>query len=771
MENIVGLSLPTMTMIISIFLLGMGLGSYLFSQFRLNYRSAWTFFCFGQIFLCFLGLIYAKTKGLDFISSISTPDIDRISFVYSVRLILLCLYILPTAMLVGAGFPLLLSLSNFYQLKLSPRLIYLSNLIGSAMGAILTGFVLLPHIGLAASSAVAAAIHLFAGLLVYLLSRLCKPLSIVESEHDFREEAESQESIWKNFPISTLLLTAVALAGFFNMFLELIFIRYYSLTLGSSTWAYCLVLATILLALSGSTLFTGKKVRYSLPLLFMLAGTYLLFIVLFLSQLPIIFVSLKCKIGSLLSIVLILIWTIFPVSLSLGAILPQCLNAIEETTKNITPAQIYTVNLFAAVLGCLVGGNVAIPCFNLFSNHAIYLAFISSALVLLATGSILYISIMSSSKKVFWTAMPITILSCAAVWFFLYKKSYWNEASLTAGLNYISPHDLKNIQSLSKAINLPLLFYKEGLNSTVSAMTNPKLNVICLKTDGQMEAALPLNSNLPAPSSDITTQIMLGMLPTHFCQTHPRDAFLLGYGTGLTARAILLDPDVNHLTVAELEPAVFEASNFFVPHYGHIFSQNKNLNKMHIKTIDGRCLLSLLDKHYDTIICQAGEPCREACAHLYTLEFWQLARSRLNSQGVLCQWLPLYGMDGDSLLSLLHTFQYVFPNTVIVKLDRSAELILLGFNTSKPRQNIPDLVKKLLAQVAVNSNNLSPICLVASLTPNNCITNHLFNKDDFPFVQYKLQALLAQKGFRIENDLDKTIQRFLTAFPSANYLK
>ena len=263
----------------------------------------------------------------------------------------------------------------------------------------------------------------------------------------------------------------------------------------------------------------------------------------FSSQLPFIFTSLKSLIGFLLSSILIMIWTIFPVCLCLGTVLPCCFNTAEMKggLSSCTPGQIYAVNLFAAVAGCIVGGIVIVPFLNFFSNHAIYLAFILSSLVLLITGIISSIPVVLSSQKMAWITTALSVLLCLTIWALVTSTSYWNASTLTAGLNYLSSDDVKAIKHLHKAVDLPLLFYKEGLNSTVSIMTNPKLNVICLKTDGQMEAALPLNSNLPAASSDEKTQIMLGFCPS-FLPTQPENVFLLGYGTGITARSILLNP-------------------------------------------------------------------------------------------------------------------------------------------------------------------------------------------------------------------------------------
>jgi len=811
MEKIVGSAMPTMTMMVAIFLLGMGLGAYLFSKIRLNYHSAAKFYCLNQFFLFALGLIFAGSNGLDFLACLSVNNIDWVPFAYVIRLSLLCLYLLPTAILVGAGFPILLSLCGFCQLNISARIIYLFNLLGSAAGALLTGFVLLPHLGIGKTTVVAAAVHLIAGLLIAVVSRVFELSLPVENEdkatpaqktfslpvgelHPPVRDAGSaslaptQDSPLQlqrsgidskgqkttlQFPQAFWLLMVVAVAGFFNMFLELVFIRYYSLVMGSSLWAYSIVLVVMLLALGCGTFLTGKAVRsrLTISLLFMLGSASLLFTSFFLSQLPFIFVGLKFLIGFSLSSILVLICTIFPVCLCLGAVLPCCFNVAEIKGKlsPVKPGQIYAVSLFAAVTGCLAGGIIAIPFFNLFSNHAIYLAFVLSALTLLLTGLIICSPVILSDKKISLTAAALSLLLCLALWPLLTAKLSWNEAALTAGLNYLSPGDLKAIKHLPTAVNLSLWFYKEGLSSTVSVTANPKLNVVCLKTDGQMEAALPLNPNLPAPSSDEKTQIMLGLLPSLFCRARSENVFLLGYGTGVTAHSILLNPLVEKLTVAELEPAVIEASHFITPPLASSLAgstiypcsvqpndQNAKV-RMNVNIMDGRCLLSLLDKRYDIIVSQPGEPSRSSSAHLYTLEFWQLAKSRLQAGGVFCQWLPLYAMDRSSLTSLCRTFTCVFPNTYIAKLDGSAELILLGF--------------------ADYNSVLTTICLTPKSLPGWLVEYdqdqqpNQINKDDFPFVQYRLQSLLAKQGNSISSEMENMISSCFSPAQSQTFSK
>src|SRR5262249_40362410 len=107
------------------------------------------------------------------------------------------------------------------------------------------------------------------------------------------------------------------------------------------------------------------------------------------------------------------------------------------------------------------------------------------------------------------------------------------------------------------------LFYREGLNTTVSVGTNPAANVTFLKNDGKVEASVPTDPGKPAPSSDAATHILLGMLPV-LLHAHPAaEVFLLGYGSGTTAGATLASPAVERLTIAELEEAVVAADKFF----------------------------------------------------------------------------------------------------------------------------------------------------------------------------------------------------------------
>ena len=80
-------------------------------------------------------------------------------------------------------------------------------------------------------------------------------------------------------------------------------------------------------------------------------------------------------------------------------------------------------------------------------------------------------------------------------------------------------------------------------------------------------------------------------------------------------------------------------------------------------------------RKYDLIVSEPSNPWITGVANLFTKDFFELAASRLEEDGILCQWFHLYGMSEESTRSLLATFRSVFPHAIVFK-DR--DWIVLG---------------------------------------------------------------------------------------------
>jgi spermidine synthase len=267
----------------------------------------------------------------------------------------------------------------------------------------------------------------------------------------------------------------------------------------------------------------------------------------------------------------------------------------------------------------------------------------------------------------------------------IFARPPWNQALLSSGVSFLSlPKALSASSSRfetalgNTAVN-KLLFYREGLNTTVSVQENSKEGIIYLKNDGKVEAALPLNKSTAA--SDLATHVLLGQMPQVFHSGKCSNLFVVGLGSGATCGAALENPEVEHLRVAEIEPTVYEAQQFFQSINGDpLRTAWRRSGRVLACSDDARTLLQFSDTKYDIIISQPAEPWISGSADLYSQEFWNLGRHRLQDDGVFCQWIQLYSIDEQCLAVLCRTFQTIFPQTYIIHYPGAGEIILVGLN-------------------------------------------------------------------------------------------
>jgi len=137
---------------------------------------------------------------------------------------------------------------------------------------------------------------------------------------------------------------------------------------------------------------------------------------------------------------------------------------------------------------------------------------------------------------------------------------------------------------------------------------------------------------------------------------------VIGLGAGITAGAVSVDPAVEHVVVAEIEPLVPKvASRFFAEqNFGVIESP-----KVEIRIDDGRHYLATTGERFDAITSDPLDPWVKGAAALYTREFWQLCKSRLNEGGVVTVFLQLYETTEDTVKSEVATFFEVFPHGAV----------------------------------------------------------------------------------------------------------
>ncbi len=171
--TLTGSTVYAFSLILAVFLFGIGLGSSLVSRFTDRIRSSPG--ALG-ILLSITGLLtFAITHGYRFLPDLRQWCLTRFGYDFQVDLLLVvffaALLLLPLTLVFGALFPLCTRLATRDQESLgsSLGLLYAVNTFSGIGGSILVGFVLLPKLGVLSCLAVLAWINLGVGILSWLL--------------------------------------------------------------------------------------------------------------------------------------------------------------------------------------------------------------------------------------------------------------------------------------------------------------------------------------------------------------------------------------------------------------------------------------------------------------------------------------------------------------------------------------------------------------------------------------------------------------------------
>jgi len=162
---------------------------------------------------------------------------------------------------------------------------------------------------------------------------------------------------------------------------------------------------------------------------------------------------------------------------------------------------------------------------------------------------------------------------------------------------------------------------------------------------------------------------MQGHLPV-LLHPAPKRALVIAYGTGTTAGAIALHPEVERIVCVEIEPAVFRVTKEFAPQNRGVLERKGTVRVV----ADGREYVRRGQETFDVITLEPLMPYTPAAVHLYTREFYEEARRSLSAGGILCQWIPPQGVSGSDFRRLVasvaasfnHVSLWYFKHAVLV---------------------------------------------------------------------------------------------------------
>jgi spermidine synthase len=280
-------------------------------------------------------------------------------------------------------------------------------------------------------------------------------------------------------------------------------------------------------------------------------------------------------------------------------------------------------------------------------------------------------------------------------------------AALASGVIFLysAPTARARVQGVHSQAWGEVLHIAEGPDSTVWVTVADRSDARKLVIDG-------FEASGEDPGSEHYMRWM-GYLPALATPRLDR-ALVICFGTGQTADAVReLGP--RHLEIAEVSAAVLDAAPWFPSNRGVLRDPRVTAH-----VTDGRALLRRArDRRYDVITLEPMPPNFAGANHLYSREFYRLARSRLTRHGAVAQWLPLHLVARPHAQAIIATFVEAFPHSRLWIDPAGGTAILVGaaqpWTLRDPPIDLDLSAPAITAAFALDSRALSR--LAAGATP------------------------------------------------------
>lgn len=588
------------------------------------------------------------------------------------------LLFVPTAMM-GATLPLLSQASVRHPHEVGQRVgaLYGINTLGAVLGALGSGFFLLPALGVTKTIWATAAINAVLALAVWYLDRTFRRGETeVLKEQERVQERSPQGLEWQGNWLRMAILAALLTSGFTSMVYQVAWSRTLSLVIGSSVYGFTIVLATFLSGLALGSLVMSHWIKHLKSSL----AWWIFFVQVFIACAAYASTSLVNHLpyyysrgyhwvdadptwiyvlSSGLAALIIL-----PSTFGMGTMFPLVVAFFTTARQEVgrLVGNIYSLNTVGAILGAFAGGFVFLSLLGIRTTMV-------TAIIINLYGALLVAVFAPASlrTRVVACLLPLGLIVGALV----AMPPAWNSLLMSSGMYRYAEHLPKDFSdddfwTVTKGA-WELLFYEEGLNTTVTVLGNGK--DVLLINNGKVDAST---------LGDLPTQLLLAHLPLLF-HSEPRDVCVIGLGSGVTAGSALRHP-IQSLALLEIESEVLAASHYF-DKVNHLPLSDP---RTEVIVADGRTYLSMTHRQFDVIISEPSNPWVSGSSNLFTREFFETARKRLRPKGILAQWIQLYSLPPNDLCSILASFTSLFPHVVIFSTVEASDIVVLGSEAPLP---------------------------------------------------------------------------------------
>lgn len=634
---VLGNSVYAVGVVTACYMAGLALGDFLIGAWteRSAKKSMVVTFA-GLALFCFLSPVlyrlistFNRTMPAAFMGSDTLKLVWRAGISFFVLLI-------PTA-LIGGTLPVLIGRSAGRG-----SAVYTANTLGAVMGAVLTGFFLIRHLGLPGSAAVGGGLMVVAFLLI-------RNGGAVKERRQAKSHATT--AAYSAATRKTALLV-YGISGFTGMAFQVYQTRILTLFFMDSVYDFAVILAVYLTGLFiGNALSTVWAEKTSQPV-FVLSATQIMLGI--------------CTVLGLYLVGHLPYWTDGLASQNLlyerygnsFFLMGIWMKAGYTCLLVLIPAVLWgmaypMVSKICAVDGgqsgrtagivlgwnttCSAGGSL-LASFLLIGVLGIRRSIMINGCLNLAAGFMLLLSARELSPK---KRMAVSAAGMVLVFAALVGVPQWNRFEMST--SFLKPgQDVEGYADIR--------YYKEDAYGITSVVDFLPYDETYLTTN---RLYCQNTSNMTGPED----HRRLGYIPL-ILHPAPQKVLVEGLGAGVTLRGVneygSLDIDC-----VEISGAVVEAAREFAEENGNVLESDQ----VNLVIDDARNYLLTSDESYDVIIADIFFPMSSGSSSMFSREYYQACLDRLDEDGIMAQWIPLHQFSMQELAITLKTFSQVFPDT------------------------------------------------------------------------------------------------------------
>ncbi len=636
-----GVTTPLISIVLSMFMAGLGLGSWAAGALIRRYEDRTQFpplrlYALSELLIGISALVVPMQLlwGHRLLENMSGQVGISSGVYYLVAGAWLALTLIPWCACMGATIPLAM-----YAIRRDPgtasqqsfSFLYVANLVGAVAGALVPllfieayGFRGTLRIGTALNFAVA----LSAGI-----------LSLTASQSSSAPSATPEQANGVIPVTQKGILILLFLSGLTTMGMEVVWIRLYTPRIGPMVYSFALILASYLFAtFAGSRFYRDWSRNHTMESRLAWISVSLL------GLLPLLMTDLRV-VGRFPAVFCVFLG-IMPVSGVIGFLTPMLVDRWSLGDPG-RAGRAYAVNVVGCILGPLVAGFILLP---LVGERISLLIFVAPYLAM--------------------TAFPV-------------------------GANLTRPV-LRVVAYAMIAAAMVILFWTKDFETLFPrrvVLRDSSATVIATGVGPLVQKHLLVNG-IPMTSLTLITKVMAHLtLASH--QLPPQNTLVICFGMGTTFRSSVSWGVPT--TVVDLIPSVPKLFPYFHRDAAEILASPL----AHVITDDGRRFLERTSQTFDSIIVDPPPPVPAAGSSLlYSEEFYAVVKQHLRTDGIFQQWLP----EGDRATesAVAHALKNSFPYIQTFRYTGNAGIHYLASMQPIPVRTPAELAARLPAKAAAD---------------------------------------------------------------------